>query len=230
LVTKESNVVELDAIKEIELGKKFKFQLAGSDGRYSTPYSVVTRKSTDDVYIVPTMMGGDMKVSLHKSGSWQAGLTVEGHAKLPLTESRHWEIFPRSPEFGPGATRAWYLLLPDEELRAEANDRAYKIPTVGPGCAASVEFIFLTPQGPSVDLGEVAYVRQWRLKVSGERLLIVSRKIPWSAAERARAVLAKAEAVKMAQAGGVQPSTDHAYFFHGHNDQGVRFGMELGAS
>ncbi|MEI9948272.1 MAG: hypothetical protein WDO74_04660 [Pseudomonadota bacterium] len=223
-------MIEVSTLREYKLGKSFQFQLSSGDGRYSTTYSVVTRKSTDDVYIIPMMMGGEMKVSLHKTGSWQAGLTEEGHAKFGKTGSRHWEIFKRPDEFGVGATRAWYLVIPHEELRVDSNEMAFKIPPVGPGYAASIEFVFLTEQGPPIDFGEVAWIGQWRLKVSGERLVLFSRKIPWSAEERARAILAKAEAVSMAVRNGVTPTAEHAYFFHGQNDLGVRFGMELAAS
>ena len=220
----------LNDLREYKLGKNFKFQLASADGRHSTTYSVMTRKSTDDVYVTPMMMGGETKISLHNSGSWQAGLTVEGHARLPSSASRHWEIWKRPNELLPGVTRAWYLLLPGQELRVSSNNTTYKLPPVGSGYAASVEFLFMTEHGPTVDFGEVAMVGQWRLNVSGERLVIVARKVPWEENQRARAKAVMEQVRAMGNAQGVAVTSEHTCFVHGHDDQGVRFGIELAVS
>jgi hypothetical protein len=189
-----------------------------------------TAKKTPDVYITPMMMGGDVKISLHKSGSWQAGLTSEGFAKLPRTSSRHWDIWPREEkaDVGPGITRAWYLVLPDQELRpGREAPEAYKLPPVGPGHAASVEVLLVANEGTEIVIDDAHIVGRWPLAGRDESCLLAVRRIPWTEERQARAIARKEEFAAQMKAAGVTESDDYAYLIHGHNAEGVRFALEL---
>jgi hypothetical protein len=170
------------------------------------------------MYISPHMLGGAVKVSLHQSGSWQAGLTSESPAHFRSAGSRHWDIWKRGGELAPGTVRAWYLLIPDEELRAGALDRkAYKVPPVGPEHAASIEFLMLSNEGPTVEIDGAHFVGRWRLEGRNESCLIVARRIPWTADLREWADAARHQAVAQAEAAAIPKNKEHRYYFHGHD-------------
>jgi hypothetical protein len=120
------------SLAEYASGKSRRIQLTGGPARCSTVWAIFSAKHTADMYICPRMLGGAVKVSLHQSGSWQVGFTTESRTHLRWAGSRHWEMWKRGEELAPGTTRAWYL-LPDQELRVATYDnKAYKLPPVGP--------------------------------------------------------------------------------------------------
>jgi hypothetical protein len=220
------------AFPERQSGRAFRFQLVGSDHRCSTVYSIFVAKKTPDVYITPMMMGGEMKISLHKSGSWQAGLTTEVFAKLPLTESRHWDIWPRDEraDVAPGVTLAWYLRIAEQELRGGRDDpNAFKVPAVGGGHAAVIRVLMVSDNGPPLLLEPGHPIGKWRLSGLAESCLLHAQRIPWSFAQQERANATRKRLAAIARAGGVERSPDHAYFVHGQTDLGIRFGIELAA-
>jgi hypothetical protein len=52
-----------------------------SDGtRRSANWRVWTSSNADDVYAAARLTAGEIKVSLHQSGSWQHGFTADGKA------------------------------------------------------------------------------------------------------------------------------------------------------
>jgi len=110
------------SLAEYASGKSHRIQLTGGPARCSTVWTIFSGKHTADMYISPGMLGGEVKVSLHQSGSWQVGFTTGSRTHL-RSGSRHWEMWKRGDEFAPGTTRAWYLLIPDQELRVEADFR-----------------------------------------------------------------------------------------------------------
>lgn len=180
------------------------------------------------MYISPRMLGGSVKVSLHQSGSWQLGLTTESPAHFRSAGSRHWDIWKRGGKLAPGTVRAWYLLIPDETLRVGYFDnKAYKLPPVGPEHAASIELLMLANEGPTVEMDDAHLVGRWRLEGSNESCLTLARRIPWTAGLREWADAARSQAVAQAKAAAIPESKDHRYYFHGHDAQGVRFGLEL---
>jgi hypothetical protein len=202
--------------------KSRRIQLTGGSKRCSTVWTIVSAKHSADLYICPHMLGGAVKASLHESGSWQAGLTSG--------ESRHWDIWERGEELAPGMVRAWYLLIPDQELRvADHDSKAYKLPPVGPEHAASIEFLMMSNGGPTVSFDDAHVVGRWRLAGRNESCLVVARRIPWTSQQRTWANLAREQAIAQAEAAGIQKTKEHRYYFHGHDAQGVRFGVELAA-
>ena len=212
-------------------GKNRRIQLTGSSGRCSTVWTVFSAKRSADVYVCPRMSGGAVKVSLHASGSWQVGLTAEPAKGRTPTQSRHWEIWQRGDGIGPGVTRAWYLLIPDRELRVGATDpKAFKLPAVGQGYAASVELLLTRNDGPTVTIDDAHVVGRWRLEKHDESCLVVARRVPWTSELQSWADSARTQVAAQSAAAGVPKSQEHRYFSHGHDAQGVRFGIELAPS
>ena len=219
------------SLPEYAPGKSCRIQLTGSGDRCSTVWAVVSAKRAADIYISPRMLGGAVKVSLHESGSWQAGLAKESSANLRSAGSRHWDIWKRGEELAPGNVRAWYLLIPDQELRAGACDnKAHKVPPVGAEHVASIEFLMMSNEGPTVEIDDAHVIGRWRLEGRNESCLVVARRIPWTAELQSWADAARHQAVAQAEADGVPKSREHRYYFHGCDAQGVRFGLELAAT
>lgn len=91
-----------------------------SDGTCrSADWRVWTSRNADDVYAAARLTAGEIKVSLHQSGSWSHGFTAEGKAwaSRPPGESRHFTIWQRPPEITPGWTRAVQIIIPDTALQ-----------------------------------------------------------------------------------------------------------------
>lgn len=203
----------------------------GSGDRCSTVWAVFSAKRTADIYISPRMLGGEVKVSLHETGSWQAGLTAESPNHLRSGGSRHWDIWKRGGELAPGTVRAWYLLIPDQELRAGTYDnKAHRIPPVGVDHAASIEFLMMPNEGPTVEIDDAHVIGRWRLEGRDESCLIVARRILWTTELQGWADAARFQAAAHAKSAGIPKSAEHRYFFHCRDVQGVRFGIELAAS
>ena len=105
------------------------------------------------------------------------GLTTESPAQLCSGASRHWDIWKRGPELAEGTVRAWYLLIPDQELREAACDsKAYKLPPVGSEHAASIEFLMTSNEGPTLNIDDAHVIGRWRLEGRNESCLVVARR------------------------------------------------------
>ena len=212
-------------------GKSRRIQLSGGPGRCSTVWAIFSAKHGADMYICPRMLRGAVKVSLHQSGSWQVGLTAERPADPCSSGSRHWDIWKRGEELAPGTVRAYYLLIPDQELRLTDQDsKAHKLPPVGPENAASIEFLMMSNEGPTVSFDDAHVVGRWHLGKRNESCLVLARRIPWTSEQQTWANSAREQAVAQAEADGIPKKKEHRYYFHGHNAQGVRFGLELTAT
>jgi hypothetical protein len=209
-------------------GKSRRIQLTGEPDRCSTVWTIASAKNSADVYICPRMLGGKVKVSLHKSGSWQVGLTKENATHLSSLDSRHWDIWQCGGELAPGTVRAWYLLIPDQELCVAAHDPiAYQLPPVGTEHAASIEVLMMSNEVPTVVIDDVHVVGRWRLKGRAESCLVVARRIPWTSEQQAWANAARNQALAQAGADWTPSKKEYRYYFHGYDPQGVRFGLEL---
>lgn len=205
-------------------------RVSGGPDRCSTVWAIFSAKRSADMYICPRILGGAVKVSLHQSGSWQVGMTKEGAATLPGEITRHWDIWRRGGEMAPGTVRAWYLIIPDEELRGATPDaKAHQLPPVGAGHAASIEFLLISNDGPNLAFDNAHIVGRWRLYGLNESCLVIARRIPWSTEQEAWASMIRMQAVAQAEANGIPCSREHRYYFHGYDLQGVRFGLELAA-
>jgi len=218
------------SITEYAPGKSCRLQLTDGANRFSTVWGVFSAKRAADMYIAPRMLGGAVKVSLHQSGSWQAGLTNASPAHLWSNGSRHWDLWKRGSELAPGTVRAWYLLIPDEELRTGPGDgKAHQVPPVGYGHAVSIEFLMMTTQGAPVEFDDTHVIGRWVLCGRDESCLLIARRIPWPEELQVWANSARSAAAAQVESAGIKVSHEHRYYIHGHNAQGVRFGLELAA-
>jgi hypothetical protein len=93
--------------------------------RRSAEWRAWTVKNADDVYVAARILGGEIKVSLHQTGSWSHGFTAEGKAKdaLPPGQSRHFTIWQKPAEIVPGWTRAVQIIIPDSALQTRPSGR-----------------------------------------------------------------------------------------------------------
>lgn len=217
-------------MQDHEPGTSRRIQLIGEGDEVSSVLSIFSAKKTPDMYVVPRMLGGEMKISLHASGSWQAGLTKESAVDLQAGESRHWEIWKGGAQIGPGVVRAWYLIVPAKELRrGKRDDKAYHLPPVGAGHAVSLELLMMANDGPTLMFDDIHIVGTWRLAGRDERCVVVARRIPWGEDVQAWAAEYRAQVAAQTAAAGIERTPEHRYYLHGHDPQGVRFGLELAA-
>jgi hypothetical protein len=102
----------------VDLGGTIRFNV--SDGsRRSATRRVWTARHADDVYAAARLVAGDIKISLHESGSWQHGFASDDKAhgfRVPR-QSRHFSIWQRPEEIVPGWTRAVRIIIPDAALQ-----------------------------------------------------------------------------------------------------------------
>ena len=175
------------------------------------------------------MCGGEVKVSLHASGSWQVGTTKDYQKSYETLEARHWEIWRRDSEMAPGIVRGWYLLIPHSELgKGDRDLEAVQLPPVGRDAAVSLELLIMRNEGPIPVFENSFLVGKWPLIKSNESCLVVARRVPWNDGQEQWAAQLKAQAISQASTAGVPPDSTHRYFLHGQDATGVRFGMELG--
>ena len=67
----------------------------------------------------------EAKVSLHTSGKWRMGFTIEALVKnpFPLEENRAWEVWDKPPPQLPNVTIAFRLFFPTSELAVRPEQR-----------------------------------------------------------------------------------------------------------
>lgn len=79
----------------------------------------------NDVYVAARSIGHQMKVSLHGSDVWQAGLTSEFAKQRGIDPTaRSWERWHRPSEFAPGVVKAFKVIVPASEVTAPLSSRA----------------------------------------------------------------------------------------------------------
>jgi hypothetical protein len=119
-----------------------------SDGtRRSADWEAWTSKNSDDVYAAARLTAGEIKVSLHQTGSWSHGFTAQGKAaaSLPPEETRHFTIWSKPAEIYPGWTRAVRLIIPDNSLQVKP----------APGTAKKPVTEFLTTNTGNATIAEI---------------------------------------------------------------------------
>jgi hypothetical protein len=120
---------------------------ASEGTRRSADWRVWTSPNFDDVYAAARLTAGEIKISLHQTGSWSHGFTAEGKAaaSLPPQESRHFTIWRRPAEICPGWTRAVRLVIPDSSLQVRP----------APGTAKKPVTEFLTTNSDNATIAEI---------------------------------------------------------------------------
>ena len=115
--------------------------------RRSADWRVWTSPNADDVYTAARLTAGEIKISLHESGSWSHGITAEGKAaaSLPPEQSRHFTIWERPVEIYPGWIRAVRIIIPDGSLQARP----------APGTSKKPVAEFLVTKSDSATIAEI---------------------------------------------------------------------------
>jgi hypothetical protein len=97
-----------------------RFGVMASDGRQSSVWRAWVPAAKSDVYVAARSIAGKLKVSLHESGNWREGFTREfsqnsGGFVLPPGD-RARQKWQRPPDFAPGLTMAYQVIIPESEL------------------------------------------------------------------------------------------------------------------
>lgn len=168
-----------------------RFVVVDTGGRACPPWRVWVNSGQSDVYFAHRELAGEMKGSLHASGSWQYGLT-EQRAKTgkPIPgwtgDSRHMKVWKRPPELFPGLTRAVSIFVPTSELQVlpETTDRSrcIEIPAAPAGQGVEVTLFFAKPlahvggRWPGEHDANTKLLAEWDLP-SGEHFFVVHREV-----------------------------------------------------
>ena len=87
-----------------------------------------TRKNKNDIYIGARAFADVMKISLHQSGIWRLAFTSEyvskGSAVVSPSQDRAIDKWERPPEFMPGVTKAFEIVIPGSEVTAPKHPNA----------------------------------------------------------------------------------------------------------
>ncbi|MGV0157135.1 hypothetical protein ACSW29_27730 [Rhodococcus sp. GB-02] len=134
----------------------FRFFVATEDGRRSAEWRIWTaaegRRPKDDVYLSPQLMINDSKISLHRDGMAQIGLSKAVRDQLRPGDKKallRWEM--ADVEIVPGWKALYVLQFPESELEYldSVPPKAIRIPA--PGDGRSLHMIVMT-SGPDATL------------------------------------------------------------------------------
>lgn len=97
-----------------------RFAVGKPEGPRAHVWLLWTSKNRSDVYITGYGFRRTLKVSLHESGKWRQAFTQE-HVSgpspfVPPDEDRTMDKWERPPEFAPGVTKAFEVLVPASEV------------------------------------------------------------------------------------------------------------------
>jgi hypothetical protein len=139
-----------EPLRRVSPGGTVRFAVGGLDAPRSSTHRIWTARHTPDVYLATRAVAGVQKVSLHASGRWQHSFVSDEKARpfLPAGASRHVDRWTRPPEFGPGWTRMYVVMVPGTELRRykhrEPGDVVF-VPPPRPYHAVYFEVVSVAP-------------------------------------------------------------------------------------
>jgi hypothetical protein len=125
-----------------------------------------TSRTKSDVYVSAWALTSVLKISLHESGDWQHAFTdTRGMAHVPPGQDRALYRWYRPPEFSPGVTRAFEIMIPasevtkppylewDENFRPEYADKEIVwVPPPPQGYATHFTVLFSSAEGTAATL------------------------------------------------------------------------------
>jgi len=163
----------------------FRFAVRADDGRRSGIWKVWSPRNASDVYISCREMKGDFKVSLHKSGDFEAGFSHEYEKQLReygvWTDSRHMEKWKVERPVKQSVL-AIRILIPGTELRGltgaqQAKKPVQWIPAPPEDYTTSVEIFLANARLKFTEAGRPGILTRWELP-SGEAAWIGHRVAP----------------------------------------------------
>ena len=94
-----------------------RFAVGDPAGARSAVWRLWTSRTKSDVYVSARALTSILKISLHESGDWQHAFTdTRGMAHVPPGQDRALARWYRPPEFEPGLTRAFEIIIPASEV------------------------------------------------------------------------------------------------------------------
>jgi len=168
-------------------GQPVRFYGAVEDGRRSpSTWRVWTGPHADDVYVTSRHLAGLVKTSLHQSGQWQTS-TVRRSGGEPWDlgiGGRHLDRWKEPEALSPGITLAFMIVMPASQLvqwRDHTDDPCVRL-MMEPDCALSVDVLILRPTETPIPLRAPNSVVFAKLDLgAGTEVVLLSRKLPWSA-------------------------------------------------
>ena len=98
-------------------GLTVRFAVGDPAGARFAVWRMWTSRTKSDVYVSARALTSVLKVSLHESGDWRHAFTdTRGMAHVPPGQDRALARWKRPPEFEPGLTRAFEIIIPASEV------------------------------------------------------------------------------------------------------------------
>ncbi len=167
-----------------DLPHVLRFAVVADDERRSSEWRVWTgsKKPSDDVYVSPRSAAGRMKISLHKDGYCQYGLTDAIRKHVREEDRAAFDRWDQGPEIAPGWRYGYGVLFAESELRqtdSPLSPSTTKIQAPPPGASLGVGILIGDAStGPSLHLGEQGRVERYLARLSGGVVAVSSSVIP----------------------------------------------------
>lgn len=170
---------------------KFRFVVRSADGRSSAEWVVWTgsrnAKPSDDVYIAPRSLGGEVKVSLHRDGTCLYKLTDQSNPRARLGDRHALERWTLEEPFpGTPLRRGLRLQFPENELVAKAAPSPATTVVPAPNASSVLQVSIVVSDAP-FDLSDVALEIFALLdRANGGFVAVVGRSAAWDPEDFAR--------------------------------------------
>lgn len=209
----------------------------GEPGRRSSIWKIFIPKKKDDVYVMARTIGGIQKFSLHASGHFRYGWTMEGAKEFgldPTVTDRVVDRWERRMPDANGWTHTLSIFVPAEDVTALPDDsdhlEALWVPSPPAGRVAALHLAFVAPDNPPVTLQGMVPLAALRLPESGEALLLLAGQSDGSEFEGMLSQ-ARGQALRALQIIGRdrdEPGLRMGVF--GNSENGVRWVFDLAAA
>jgi len=163
----------------------YRFVVRAGDGRRSAQWRVWTgsrnTKPSDEVYIAPRSLGGEVKVSLHSDGTCLYKLTKEANPRARLDDRHALHRWTIDDEFilGTSVRRGLRLRFPEDELVAGGQDEA-GVAVVGASPAGSVLLVWVLVSDEPIEVAKLGVdVLAVLTRANGGQVAVVACSQPW---------------------------------------------------
>ncbi len=215
----------------LDPGQKFRWFAQTPDERRSSSWTTWTSRNSPDVYLANRALGADLKMSFHASGTFQTSfLSDETSARWRGGSSRHLDRWERPPEFAPGWTHLFEVVLPGPEMRPFQEigiaDRKHTVLPCGPDHAIHVYLMVadLGTQLAALKISNGAHIATLDLR-SESRLVVIATVQEWMVGRELlqRERTANRQARQLSPPGLLTPSVGTRWLLHGSHIGGLRF-------